>query len=111
MRDRNCRVLLSNKTTMEGQYLFTVDTYGEHTLAETPNEHKSYNFIKLDNGQFCCYPNNRIQFYDKSFTPIDPDRPDFKTSTHKYYAEDGDKMSFHDATQFMYLDSKDGRMD
>ena len=111
LRDKNCRVLLPNKTTMGGQYMFTVDTYGQYTLAETPNEHKSYNFIKLDNGQFCCYPNNRIQFLDKSFTPANPERPDFKTCTKYYYAEDEDKLSYYDATEFMYTDSEDGAID
>jgi hypothetical protein len=84
--------------------MFTIDTYGQHTLAETPNEHKSYNFIKLNNGQFCCYPNNRIQFFDKSFTPADPERPDFKTCTRYYYAEDEEKISFYDSDEFMYED-------
>lgn len=111
LRDRNCRVLLPDKKLMEGQYMFTLDTYGEGTLAETPNEHKSYNFIKLENGQFCCYPNNRIQFFDKSFTPANPKRPDFKTCTKYYYAEDGDKLSYYDSTEFMYTDSKDGKLE
>ena len=110
LKDRNCQVLLGSKTIMKGQYLFTIDTYGQFTMAETPNEHKSYNFIKLDNGQFCCYPNNRIQFFDKSYTPVDPKRPDFKTSTKYYYAEDEEKLSFSDSTEFMYTDSKDGKI-
>ena len=111
LRDRNCKVYMQDKTWLNGQYIFTLDTYGQHTMAETPNEHKSYNFIKLDNGQFCCYPNNRIQFFDKSYTPAEPKRPDFKTSTKYYFAEDEDKLSFSDATEFMYTDSKDGKID
>ena len=111
LRDRNCKVLLPTKKTMDGQYMFTLDTYGQFTMAETPNEHKSYNFIKLENGQFCCYPNNRVQFFDKSYTPVEPSRPDFKTSTKYYYAEDEDRLSFYDATEFMYTDSKDGKIE
>ena len=111
LRDRNCQVLLPNKKLMPGQYMFTLDTYGQFTMAETPNEHKSYNFVKLENGQFCCYPNNRMQFFDKSYTPAEPSRPDFKTSTKYYFAEDEDKLSFYDATEFMYTDSKDGKME
>ncbi len=108
LKDRNCKVLLPDKKSMDGQYMFTIDTYGEGTLAETPNEHKSYNFIKLNNGQFCCYPNNRVQFSDKSFTPADPERPKFKTCTKYYHAEDDSRVSYWDATQFDYGDSQDG---
>jgi len=100
MRARNCKVLLPSKSWTTGSYLFTLDTYGPGTLAETPNEHKSYNFIKLDNGQFGCYPNNRILWEDMSFTPLEPKRPDFKTSTRYYYAEG--RESFSDDDNYFY---------
>jgi hypothetical protein len=100
MRARNCKVFLPSKSWAAGSYLFTLDTYGSGTLAETPNEHKSYNFIKLDNGQFGCYPNNRIIWKDASFTPIEPKLPDFKTSTRYYYAEG--QESFSDDDNYFY---------
>jgi hypothetical protein len=97
MRDRRCRVLLPfSKAWMSGQYIFTLDPYGSGTLAETPNEHKSYNFIRLDNGQFGCYPNNRIIWEDASFTPLKPLFPDFKTSTRYYHAEGKDSYASDD---------------
>ena len=52
-----------------------------------------------------------MQFFDKSYTPAEPSRPDFKTSTKYYFAEDEDKLSFYDATEFMYTDSKDGKIE
>lgn len=107
MRARNCRVFLPIKNEfMKGQYLFTLDTYGTGTLAETPNEHKSYNFVKLENGQFGCYPNNRILWSDASFTPVEGKRPDFKTSTTWYYAETEDQ-SFSDDPDYFYGMNRD----
>lgn len=107
MRARNCRVYLPVANEfMNGQYLFTLDAYGAGTLAETPNEHKSYNFVKLENGQFGCYPNNRILWNDASFTPVENKRPDFKTSTTWYYAETDDH-SFSDDPDYFYGFKKD----
>lgn len=102
MKDRDCTVFLpESKDKMKGKYLFTLDPYGSDTLAETPNEHKSYNFVKLENGQFGAYPNNRILWKDASFTPKDPEIPTFKTSTHVFYAE-GDSESFSDDDNYFY---------
>ena len=102
---KNCIVHLSNNRQLTGQYMFTIDPYGNDTLAETPNEHKSYNFIKLENGQYCCYPNNRLQFLDRSFTPNNPPLPKWKTCTHTYYAEEGNHESLSTSTEYFYGDS------
>jgi hypothetical protein len=97
LRDRDCRVMLPiSKRFMDAKYLFTLDTYGEGTLAETPNEHKSYNFVRLANGQFGAYPNNRILWKDASFTPEKPKTPTFKTSTIQYHAEGNFSMADDD---------------
>lgn len=102
MRSRECTIRIPNSTlTMNGEYLFTLDTYGEHTLAETPNEHKSYNFVKLENGQFGTYPNNRIIWRDDSFTPDEPKIPTFKTSTRYFHAESNDS-SFANTDLYFY---------
>ena len=37
--------------------------------SEFPDEHKSSNLIKLDNGQICIQPNNRILWKDSSIVP------------------------------------------
>lgn len=86
---------------MSGRYLFTIDCYHSDpneintTLTLTPDEHKSYNFIKRDDGRFGLYPNNLLLFKDKSFT-VDGAKPDFlRASKEYYYAENGGK---HGAT-------------
>jgi len=101
MRDRECTVMIPNSSmSLAGQYLFTLDSYGSGTLAETPNEHKSYNFIKLENGQFGAYPNNRILWKDNSFTPEKQKTPTFKTSTHYFFCETGNESFAYDDKYF-----------
>lgn len=90
---------------MNAQYLFTLDTYGEGTLAETPNEHKSYNFVRLENGQFGAYPNNRILWKDSSFTPNKPKVPTFKTSTKYFHAESETESYAYDDNYFYGMTS------
>jgi hypothetical protein len=57
-----CRVetFLKTKKLVEGNYLFTIDWEGY--LADVPEEHKSANFIELENGQIAAQPNNRVKF-------------------------------------------------
>jgi hypothetical protein len=50
-----------------GGYLFTFD-WKNNVFSDYPPESKNAHFIKLDNGQFGCYPNNYLLFEDKSFT-------------------------------------------
>jgi hypothetical protein len=99
---------MKNKKFYEGTYLLTIDNcYSSsnefnNTLSETPNEHKSFNLIKLDNGQFALQPNNRILFYDQSLIPSGTKIPDFKVSTKEYSCEDGNKWSAGDEDKFFY---------
>ena len=66
-----------------GSYMFTVDFCGaDHnrldlTFTEGTQEHKSFNILKLDNGQFAAQPNNRCLFYDLSMVPNETKFPDF----------------------------------
>jgi hypothetical protein len=79
----------------EGHYLFTVDMV--HTdpneidanWARVPSEHKSYNFIRLDNGQFAAQPNNRVLWLDEAVVAKEPKMPNFKVSTKEFSAEGG----------------------
>lgn len=82
-----------------GRYLFTVD-FAEPdsntldvTFTEGVQEHKSYNFIQLDNGQFACQPNNRCLWYDVSLVPAKLKTPDFKIPTQVYSVENLAKWS------------------
>jgi hypothetical protein len=78
---------------MSGAYLFTLDNYHastdaiDYSTSETPSEHKSFNCVELENGQFALYPNNRLRFIDISLTPKEPKIPDFKVSTREYQVE------------------------
>jgi hypothetical protein len=80
---------------IKGTYLFTLDNYHpdpntiDYSTSETPAEHKSFNCIELENGQFALYPNNRMRVYDNSLTPSVPLMPDFKVSTEYYQVENG----------------------
>lgn len=81
----------------KGTYLFTVDMVPGDTndtdtdWAALPAEHKSYNFIKLDNNQFAAQPNNRVIWMDESTVSRVPKIPDFKVSTQMFTAE-GDRF-------------------
>jgi hypothetical protein len=101
-------VYMKDKTLHKGEYLFTIDSAHSEpnelnvSLSETPNEHKSFNIIKLDNGQFTAQPNNRILFHDQSLTPNGLKIPDFKVSTKEFLCEKGNKWSVSDNNSFFY---------
>lgn len=93
----NTKVFMKNRKIYEGTYMFTIDSCHPDpnllntSLSETPNEHKSFNIIKLKNGQFAAQPNNRVLFLDQSLTPSGVKAPDFKVSTHEFICETADK--------------------
>jgi hypothetical protein len=103
-----CKIFMKDKKLYDGNYMFTIDSCHSEpnelnvSLSETPNEHKSFNIIKLDNGQFVAQPNNRVLFYDQSLTPNGVTIPDFKVSTKEYYCEDGSKWSSGNDDSFFY---------
>jgi hypothetical protein len=103
-----CKIFMKDKKLYDGNYMFTIDSCHSEpnelnvSLSETPNEHKSFNIIKLDNGQFVAQPNNRVLFYDQSLTPNGVTIPDFKVSTKEYYCEDGSKWSSGNVDSFFY---------
>lgn len=106
-----CKVFMKNRKTYEGTYMFTIDSCHSDSnelnvsLSETPNEHKSFNIIKLDNGQFAAQPNNRVLFHDQSLTPKGVLVPDFKVSTTEFFCESGTKWTAEDT--FFYNLNKD----
>ena len=79
--------------SIKGQYICTLDNYHSEidevdaSTSEMPDEHKSFNLIELENGQFALYPNNRCRIYDISMTPQEAKMPDFKVSTEYYQVE------------------------
>lgn len=93
---------------IKGTYMFTVDNYHIHadevdySTAEVPEEHKSFNVIELENGQYAAYPNNRMRVYDNSLTPPKPKMPDFKVSTEFYQVESGYEYRLGDVDDYFW---------
>jgi hypothetical protein len=82
-----------NFGSLNGSYICTLDNYHhsaneiDYSTSEIPQEHKSFNLIELENGQYALYPNNRCRVYDISLTPSEAKIPDFKVSTEYYEVE------------------------
>lgn len=97
-----------DKVLHKGEYLFTLDTCNpdpripDFTFSETIDEHKSFNVLKLDNGQFALQPNNRCRFFDPAFNPQEMFKPDFKVATIKYRVEQEAKWRLGDTSTFTY---------
>lgn len=95
---------------LHGTYLFTLDNYHTHndeidySTSEVPQEHKSFNCLELENGQYCLYPNNRMRVYDNSLTPPKPKQPDFKVSTEYYQVENGYQYRLGDTDEYFWID-------
>ena len=67
-------------------------------------QHKSFNILKLENGHFAAQPNNRVIFYDKSYTPSELKFPDFKVSTIEYSVEGEQKWTAVMTINFFMID-------
>jgi len=111
LRNARCEVIMKDKSKAPGYYLFTIDSCSSDpneidvSWSETPNEHKSFNVIKLDNGQFAAQPNNRILWKHQSQTPsTDLKVPYFKFSTKTWICENSDRWSAAGSTTFTYMD-------
>ena len=97
---------------IKGSYIATLDNYHIHSdeidysTAEQPDEHKSFNLLELENGQYALYPNNRMRVYDNSLTPKNPKTPDFKVSTEYYQVENGNEYRLGDTEEYFYGEKK-----
>ena len=74
----------------------------DRTYSEVPSQHKSFNILRLDNGHFAAQPNNRVIFYDNSYTPSELKFPDFKVSTQEYSVECEQKWTAGDDDNYFY---------
>jgi hypothetical protein len=112
LKGLQCKVFMKDKKMYDGEYMFTIDSCHSDpnelnvSLSQTPNEHKSFNIIKLDNGQFAAQPNNRVLFYDQSLTPKGVTIPDLKVSTKEFMCENGLKWSAGENDDFFYTIEK-----
>lgn len=97
-----------NKEWYSGNYMFTVDNACpdpnvlDTTYAEWPEDHKSFNFIELHNGQYAAQPNNRTLFLDPASNPKELKFPDFRVCTRTYRVEQNAKWSLGDTNTVMY---------
>ena len=85
LRNLGVKFLGKDKAWHHGRYLFTVDFCADGQdldtgFTEQAEEHKSFNFIMLENGQFACQPNNRCLWYDQSLIPAEVRFPDFQAA-------------------------------
>lgn len=107
-----CKFLNKKKEWVWGTYMFTIDSCSPDAnlldtgFSEDAEEHKSFNFIKCDNGQFAAQPNNRTIIHEPSNNPSELKFPDFKVSTKKWSVESESKWSLGDTDTVMYF--KDG---
>ena len=103
-----CEFFGKDRKMHAGQYCFTIDMC--HAESSTLNtnyseddpEHKTFNVIKLDNGQFAAQPNNRIIWKDQSLIPEDTKMPDFKVCTQNYQVENTTKWSVGHTDEWQY---------
>ena len=101
LRNLGVKFLAKDKTWQFGTYLFTVDFCADGLdvdtgFTEQAEEHKSFNFIRLENGQFACQPNNRCLWYDQSLIPAEVKFPDFQAAKHLWTVDGTRKWSAGD---------------
>lgn len=103
-----CEYQSKDKNFYKGNYYFTIDScHADPNIlntgySELQQEHKSFNILKLNNGQFAAQPNNRIRWYEQSLIPEKTEKPDFNVCTKDYSVETGDKWSLGDSTEYFY---------
>ena len=103
-----CSFFGKDKKMHAGEYLFTIDScHSENSTLDTnfseyDPEHKSFNIIQLDNGQFAAQPNNRIIWKDMSLIPENTKMPDFNVCSQNYRVETSDKWSVGHSDEWMY---------
>lgn len=109
-----CEFFGKDRKMHSGEYMFTIDNAHpdksvlDINFSEHDPEHKSFNIIKLDNGQFAAQPNNRVVFRDSSLTPDKLKMPDFKVCTQNYAVETEPKWSVGHTDEWQYK-TEDGR--
>ena len=108
LQSMKCKIKLKDGGWAFGEYMFTVDSAHpdfnvlDTGFSEDVEDHKSYNFVKLDNGQFAAQPNNKTLFYDASLTIPEFKKPDFKIATKIYSVEKNNKFSARNNNDFFY---------
>ena len=112
LQSMKCKFKLKDGEWMTGEYMFTIDSAHpdfnvlDTGFSEDVEDHKSYNFIKCDNGQFAAQPNNRLIILEPSSNPKELKMPDFKVATHRWSVETDPKWALGNTNTVMYEDVK-----
>jgi hypothetical protein len=108
LQSMKCKIKLKSGGWAYGEYMFTVDSAHpdfnilDTGFSEDVEDHKSYNFVKLDNGQFAAQPNNRMLILEPSSNPKELKMPDFRVATKRWSVETEAKWSLGDTNTVMY---------
>jgi hypothetical protein len=75
LKEKRCKVMLKDKTTVWATYLFTVD-WQNNPYSDEPSDYKCGHILIADDGYLMCQPNNRIYWKDSNWVtkdfPINP---------------------------------------
>lgn len=113
LQSMKCKIKMKDGGWAFGEYMFTVDSAHPdfNTLdtgfSEDVEDHKSYNFVKLDNGQFAAQPNNRMLILEPSSNPKELKMPDFRVATKRWSVETEAKWALGDTNTVMYDNKKE----
>lgn len=108
LQSMKCKIKLKDGGWAFGEYMFTVDSAHpdfnilDTGFSEDVEDHKSYNFVKLDNGQFAAQPNNRMLVLEPSSNPKELKIPDFRVATKRWSVETEAKWALGDTNTVMY---------
>jgi hypothetical protein len=115
LKELNGRVRMKTGNWEKCEYLFTVDFchpdpgYLNTTFVESPHDHKCQHIVKLGNGHFGAYPNNKILWEEVAFvTKRMEERPDYKVNTHAFFSENGDWFASDDDRFFYDFHERNG---
>lgn len=96
LKELNGRVHLSQGRILKCEYMFTIDFCHPDpgvlntSFVESPEDHKCQHLVRLENGYFGAYPNNKILWEEIAFvTDKGSARPDYRINTFKFHAENG----------------------
>ena len=91
------KVYLKSGIWENGVYLFTAAPYGD-MYSSAPDQHKHFNFVKLDCGRLVASSGNRMLVNDSSFVKLASERPKYRTNTRVWYTEGFESDTPFDST-------------
>jgi hypothetical protein len=66
LKDYDVKIKIQDEF-IKGKYILTFDSFS-NGFSEDPEQHKTFNMVELENGQYALMPNNRCLFLDRHFT-------------------------------------------